>query len=406
MGRLAAALAAAAVAGCAAAPRTPDAALARLAGGGWLAGAPLGVTREVVLNAEDLVWSIAASPDARTVAVVRLAADGYRLALFDLRSPGTARADVLLGPVDHDVEAVEVSWDGAQVATAGRDGWLRLFDASTGAPLAALDLGEPLVCLAFAPDAPLLVAGAASGRLHAASLPGLARAGEVAAHAGEVRGLAFAPDGRLFSGGWDKVVRRHVLHPRAPEPEPEAASPELQLPPPRYPAAGRVWTFEEEARWEYPDFVNDLALDRRGAVLAVAFSTAPARRTREVYAREKRGELDPERDADAPARVDARDGRVLDRARGHRGVVATAAVSPDGRTLLSGGWDRTVRLHAQGLSPRTLGWAVRRVRFSLDGRWAFVAAWTPQGLPPDGRARPAALALELAWSDVEAPGAR
>ncbi len=169
--------------------------------------------------------------------------------------------------------------------------------------------------------------------------------------------------------------------------------------------AGKAATPEkaltEVARFSFPAYPNDLSLDRAGRVLGVAFSQSKAERTPEVYQREKRHEVEPEREWDIGARVDAQTGAVLQKYRGHHGVVATAAISPDGSTLATGGWDKTLRLHvgAEAVTAE-FGWSVRRVRFSPDGRWLAVAAWTPQNPLRSHRSNPSALVWELAYSEA------
>lgn len=151
----------------------------------------------------------------------------------------------------------------------------------------------------------------------------------------------------------------------------------------------------------FPAPVNDLTLDARGETLGLAFSETKAERTRAVYEREKAGQVEPARDWDCAARVALASGAVLQRVHGHRGVVATAAISPDGQTLATGGWDRKVILHGPTPSQDDgYGWSVRRVRFSRDGRRLVVAAWTPQVPTGDHQSDPAAVVYEVAWGDA------
>lgn len=147
--------------------------------------------------------------------------------------------------------------------------------------------------------------------------------------------------------------------------------------------------------------VNDVSVDASGAVLGLALSEAKGERTREVYEREKKKETEPERTWDCAARVDAKTGKVLETLKGHRGVVSSAGISPDGKTVVSGGWDKTVVLH-KALEPQveSFGWAVRRVRFSRDGRLVTVAAWTPQNPLNDHQSDPAAVVYEAVYSDA------
>ena len=154
-------------------------------------------------------------------------------------------------------------------------------------------------------------------------------------------------------------------------------------------------------RFTFEGSVNDVSVDASGAVLGVALSELKGERTREVYEREKRREVEPERAWDCAARVDAASGKVLDTLKGHRGVVSSAAISPDGKTIVSGGWDKKVVLHG-ALEPQveSFGWSIRRVRFSRDGRLLTVAAWTPQNPLNDHQSDPAAVVYEVVYSEA------
>lgn len=145
--------------------------------------------------------------------------------------------------------------------------------------------------------------------------------------------------------------------------------------------------------------VNDLSLSADDAVLGVAFSHDKGQRTREVYEREKRKEVEPPHEWNVGARVDAKTLEVLQTYSGHAGVVATAAVTPDGQHLITGGWDKRVLVHGATapLAADTFGWAIRRVRVSADGRQLIVAAWTPQNPLNDHQSDPSAVVYELVY---------
>jgi WD40 repeat protein len=157
------------------------------------------------------------------------------------------------------------------------------------------------------------------------------------------------------------------------------------------------------AQFDMPGAVNDLSVDRRGAVLGVALSEAKAQRTKEVYEREKKGLVEPERPFDAAARVSTADGQLLEVRHGHRGVVSTVGVSPDGAFLVSAGWDRRLLLHRQpGQSPHAekLGYPPRRARFTADGTRVVVASWTPVNPLGDHASSPAAMVFEVVMPDA------
>lgn len=148
-------------------------------------------------------------------------------------------------------------------------------------------------------------------------------------------------------------------------------------------------------------FINDLTVDAQGTTFGVAFSAVKAQRTREVYEREKRGELPPANDWDCGARVEVSSGKVLEKFGVARsGVVATAAISPDGESLATGDWSKDVHLFSRAIPApisRHFGAAVRRVRFSRDGRWLSVAAWTPQNPLGNHQSDPAAVVYEVVY---------
>ncbi len=154
--------------------------------------------------------------------------------------------------------------------------------------------------------------------------------------------------------------------------------------------------------FSFPAAVNDVTLDARGLIAGVAFSETKSERTKAVYDREKKNELEPEREWDCGARVDLASGQVLEKKHGHRGTVPTAAISPDGKTLATGGWDKKVILHGEPRSVDTdFGWAIRRVRFSRDGQRLIVAAWTPQNPLSSHQSDPAAVVYEVVYSDAQ-----
>jgi WD40 repeat protein len=147
--------------------------------------------------------------------------------------------------------------------------------------------------------------------------------------------------------------------------------------------------------------VNDVTIDAKGQRLGVALSEAKAERTRTVYEREKKGVEEPRGPFNAGALVDAATGRILHKWSEHGGVVATASISPDGRSLATGGWDKRMLLFTEGSEKprgeRKFGWSVRRVRFSPDGRWVGVAAWTPQNPIGDQESDPAAALYQVLY---------
>ncbi|NOK13347.1 aspartyl protease family protein [Corallococcus exercitus] len=152
----------------------------------------------------------------------------------------------------------------------------------------------------------------------------------------------------------------------------------------------------------FPAHVNDVTVDARGQRLGVAFSQAKAERTLDVYQRERKGVEEPQGPWNAGALVDAASGKVLRKWEVHHGVVSSAAISPDGRSLASGGWDRRVYLFTEAeQAPKgelEFGWTVRRVRFSPDGRRVGVAAWTRVNTVGSQESDPAAVVVGVRYA--------
>lgn len=487
---------------------------------GFLSGLPTGLVVSHVLNAEDFVYDAKLSGDSGTAAVLRLAAHSFQLSLHATREArAPTRAEALVTPVEIDAEALEFSPDGKVIATVARDAALRVFSNDGARPLGAWLTEEPLVSVAWHPSGDLLALGSAKGLVTVVTWPTLEFRGELRPHEDEVRALAFAPDGTLYSAGWDGkvcvlelgaradasrsvrlavdktrgitlfralfdgralgsvtidnrlpgiVIRQALAQSAGIDVARLDESVEIStgagvqrarvarsrtvafksllledvdlvvcdacLPPEAQGALGQSFlqrvsvSFDEvtasallEAKpdtavgqqtsialmvaqtFSFPAAVNDLSLDASGNVLGLALSHAKSQRTREVYEREKRHEVEPEREWDCGARVDAHTGAVLEKVRGHRGVVATAGISPDGRTLATGGWDKTLRVHfePEDFVDRSFGWALRRVRFSRDGRWLIAAAWTPQNPLGNHQTNPSAVMYEVRYGSAQ-----
>ncbi len=483
--------------------------------GDYLTGEVAALGDPLVLNREDYVYDAALTADGRSLAFSRLGEKSFFLSLFTLGPPPARVADVPVNTYEFDVEALAWAPDGAWVATVSRDGALRLFDAHGVAGAAWLS-DEKLTSVAVHPSGRALALGTEHGLVTLLSLDdaGLHFLHEARLHADEVRALAFAPDGRLFSASWDKTVRvsqvapkrvrptgarvlferkggqtlvRGVVQGRASAPlaldarapgvlllrsrlalgvgiDPSRLTETLTVPsalgnqvarvahgvtlafkgltvgpvdaavcdacvPPeaegllgagfgdevkvafdeltheavleRAKGAGEereLLQLDDLARFEYPACVNDLSLDRAGEKMALALSESKAQRNFEVYQREKRHEPEPKREWDVAVTADARTGKVLQRHEGHLGVVSTAAISPDGATVVSGGWDHRVVLHSGPPGDALeLGALVRKVRFSSDGRALVVAAWTKLNPVGDHQSKPAALVIPLAY---------
>ncbi len=488
--------------------------------GGYLSGDVVGLEEEAVLDRKDFVWTVGFSPDGTRLAYSHLGARSYELSLWQLDGRLERTANVGLNAIEFDVEALAFSPDGATVVTAAWDGTVKRYDAATGKLLGAMPTEEPLTAVAFHPSGRYLVVGSAQGRLTVLRAEDLDFVFEARPHSDRVSALAFAPDGTLYSAGWDKRIRvwdtreeslrqdqarvhfarregqtlvlgnvnkrvtlSFVLDSRVPAIAlnllgAEAAGIDIgslqesvtlptalgstfarvargqslsfkgvelkgvelvvcdacvpsgpngvlgapfterfdvafdevtseavftaKTPVPAGAEAPRGMVLAPRTVFAYEAYVNDVTVDAKGQRLGVAFSESKAERTREVYAREKKGVLEPTSKFNAAALVEASTGRVLQTWTLHRGVVSSAAVSPDGRAVASGGWDKQLYLWREGeqvpVATRTFGWSVRRARFSPEGRRVGVAAWTPQVATGNQESAPAAALFSVRYA--------
>ncbi|MFE0245655.1 trypsin-like peptidase domain-containing protein [[Kitasatospora] papulosa] len=174
---------------------------------------------EFQMGNDDLVLSLAFSPDSRTLAAGRgertdfrssAARSGYGVVrLWDVAS-GQQRGKLLMGDDDL-VGSLAFSPDGRTLAAGSEDGTVRLWETASGDQQNELPTGtDKLVgSLAFSPDGQSL---AANGNNRAATLWDLAsgqrRRVPLTTQTSEVVSLAFSPDGRtVASGGDDGTVR-------------------------------------------------------------------------------------------------------------------------------------------------------------------------------------------------------
>jgi WD40 repeat protein len=180
----------------------------------------------------------------------------------------------------------------------------------------------PVRCLAYAPDGRTLASGGDDKTVRLWELGAGAEHQALAGHEDSVRALAFSADGkRLLTGGWDSHT---FLTP--------------------WPAAGKALT--RKRAWGQEGGVWSVALAPDGYSEAVGFASGVIRLTH------------------------ATDKSLVNR--GHRWPVNAVAYAPDGWTLASAGHDRTVRL---------LDAHYGRDRAILNGYrdWVRTLAYSPDG---------------------------
>jgi hypothetical protein len=362
---VAGAAAAAAVAGygCAspgrALPRSAEEALQRE--GSYLVGEVEGLRREAVLQHAGPVFAAGGSARGEVIALSHGGGGTLNLSAFGLGNEARRLWTEVVSPIGREVEAVEVSADGARVVTCGRDGFARSYLVKERTAGPAFAAREPLVSAGLSWDGTRLAIGTAGGRVLVTSFPEMRLLASAELHGSqEVRGVAFREDGAIVSGGWDRSV-----------------------------AVSRVVgdVLQEESRRRLPEHVNDVSVS--GRFVAVALSREPARG--------RRGAPEPREERNAAAVLDAQSLEELWRPVRHEGAVSTAAVTPDGAALFTGGWDGRLLVERRDQAPleQRFGGAVQKVRLTRDARWLLVAAWPPADASGADQEPPSAVLYEV-----------
>jgi len=355
----------------------------------WVVGAPKGLADPVVLNNKNFIWTIAPMPAGQEGAAFSRMTQKHVLAsLWTLETEGgqtrgQLRCELPLNETAFDIEGMAFMPGGDILLAASRNGKLYAVDVKTCKQLREVQVGRPLVCIAIDATGGRVALGAADGSVGVYAWPfpegGLEEGGLwEGLHADEVRALAFDKEGHLYSGGFDKRIVQWLL---------------------KEGEGGSRFILEKQKEFGFEGYVNDFSLDAMGKTLGIALSEAKAERTLEIHLREKRGEKEPVRPWDGGVLLNIETGEQK-AFFAHRGTVTTAGISPDGQMLATGGFDKRILLHRQGEKTweRALGWSVRRLRFSPDGRYVWAAAWTPQNA--QGKAgKPSALAYELLFGE-------
>jgi WD40 repeat protein len=164
--------------------------------------------REQAFAAPGAPWEkVALSGDGGTVALEK----NGRVVLLDAAT-GQVRQKLAVGAKR--VTALALDGTGKQLATAGADSVVRLWDTAQARELArAPVLDQRIGVLAFSPDGQRLAAGEWAGGVRLWNLPAGPKQTQMVeqwrrqVHKDNVAAVAFDPDGKtVASGGWDRLV--------------------------------------------------------------------------------------------------------------------------------------------------------------------------------------------------------
>jgi WD40 repeat protein/tRNA A-37 threonylcarbamoyl transferase component Bud32 len=287
------------------------------------------------LQHQDPVTGVAFSPDGKTV----MTEAGKMVQLWEA---GTGKA--IGPPMQHQdpVTTVAFSPDGETVMTkAGKT--VELWEAGTGTPIGPpLQHREPVTAVAFSPDGKTVITGSwdKTARLWEA---GTGKAiGPPLSHQDSVYTVAFSPDGKTVATGSEYTVQ--------------------------------LWEVATSKLIGAP-------LHHQDPVMGVAFSpdgkTVVTQGLRRVPGEDVAfgpdGKSELARAGKTVRLWEAGTGKAIGPPLQHQGPVMAVAFSPDGKTVITGSWDRTARLWEAGTGkaiglPLQHQEAVNSVAFSADGR--------------------------------------
>jgi WD40 repeat protein/serine/threonine protein kinase len=297
--------------------------------------------------------------------------DRLRAGILNLMAGWSESAGTCL-PHDAAVTDATFSPDGRLAVTASEDATARLWDASTGEPIASPLRHESAIrAVAVSPDGKTILTGSVdkTARLWIAATG--EPIGEPMHHEGPVIAVAFSPDGRtVLTGSNDKTARLWDATTGQPRGTPlchEGAVGAVAIGPDGTTAltgsgdrTARLWdTTTGESRGE--------PLQHEGSVGTVSFS--PDGRTVLTASDDKTARL-----------WSAATGAPVGEPLHHEDRVVAAAFSPDGKTVITGSYDKTARLW-NATTGESLGAPLRHkgpvfvVRFSPDGQTVLTGGW-------------------------------
>jgi RNA polymerase sigma factor (sigma-70 family) len=168
-----------------------------------------GALEQTLDTGEAQPWSIAFSPDSKSLVIGGQAGVSGQIQLWEART-GTLRH---VSKQDSYVNSVAFSANGEQFASGGGGDRIQLWDAHTGELVHSLrGLGSGTRRVAFSPDGKTVAAGGKDGKVRLWDVKTGNPRAALEGHRAEVYSVAFSPDGkRLASVSQDQTLRIWVI---------------------------------------------------------------------------------------------------------------------------------------------------------------------------------------------------
>ena len=135
------------------------------------------------------------------------------------------------------------------------------------------------------------------------------------------------------------------------------------------------------SEFKLPGPATDLVMQPKGQLALITYAHQKAFRSPEIFEAEQNNLLpDPSTDSGALL-FDLHNWAQKMNYVGHRGFTVTGALSPDGRWVATGGWDKKVILYkaetGEPIAEQNHAGILTKVRFSNDNRVLAVGLWSP-----------------------------
>jgi WD40 repeat protein len=242
---------------------------------------------------EEGIWSVAFSPDDKSILT---GSTDKTARLWDLEGNSI---QVFKGHADM-IWAASFSPDGKSILTGSEDNTARLWDLHGNLLQVFKGHEGSINSVAFSPDGGNILTGSWDKTVRLWNLKGT-QLRVFQGHDGYINSVGFSPDGeKIVTGGWDKMVR--------------------------------VWDLQGNVLQEFKG--ND------GYVSSVAFSPDG----NNILTVCSAISLNKSGSEDNTACLWDLHGNILQVFKGHEGVIRSVAFSPDGKSILTGSWDKTARL--------------------------------------------------------------